>query len=135
MKWTGDDYDKYITTQEFNKLTSKKFVARLAQANLASKNKVASLVKKRGQTKNLNKEVTPNKSKHSLVENEFKKLRDKIEKLQTFDSSLFIGRRYFLNDEAHLYLKFQSRYYALKTLSNSGKVISRKAKGLSNWKT
>ena len=35
---THHDHDKYITTQEFNKLTSENFTARLAQASLASKN-------------------------------------------------------------------------------------------------
>ena len=34
---TDHDHDKYITTQEFNKLTSEKFPARLKSANLASK--------------------------------------------------------------------------------------------------
>ena len=34
---TDHDHDKYITTQEFNKLTLEKFTARLKQANLASK--------------------------------------------------------------------------------------------------
>ena len=38
IKITADhDHDKYITTQEFNKLTSENFIARLAQANLESK--------------------------------------------------------------------------------------------------
>ena len=31
------DHDKYITTQEFNKLTADNFAARLVQANLATK--------------------------------------------------------------------------------------------------
>ena len=31
----------YITTQEFNKLTSENFAVRLKQANLASKNDIA----------------------------------------------------------------------------------------------
>ena len=31
------DHDKYITTQELNKLTADNFTARLAQANLESK--------------------------------------------------------------------------------------------------
>ena len=35
---TDHDHDKYITTQEFNKLASENFTARLAQANLARKN-------------------------------------------------------------------------------------------------
>ena len=62
-------------------------MARLAQVNLASKNDVAALVKKADfddKLKNLNKEVTLNKSKHVLLKNQLKKL-------QTFDSSLFIG--------------------------------------------
>ena len=43
---THHDYDKYITTQLFNKLTAEIVAARLAQANLASKNDIANLVKK-----------------------------------------------------------------------------------------
>ena len=43
---TNHNHDKYITTQEFNKLTSENFTARLAQANLASKSDIANFVKK-----------------------------------------------------------------------------------------
>ena len=39
------DHDKYITTQEFNKLRSEIFTAKLSQANLASKCDTANLVK------------------------------------------------------------------------------------------
>ena len=35
------NHTKYITTEEFNKLISETFVARLAEANLASKNDIA----------------------------------------------------------------------------------------------
>ena len=42
---TDHHLDKYITTQKFNKLTSRCF-ARLAQANLASKSDIANFVKK-----------------------------------------------------------------------------------------
>ena len=42
---TDHDHDKYITTQEFNKLTAQNFTARLKQANLASKNDIANFVK------------------------------------------------------------------------------------------
>ena len=101
-KITDHNHDKYITTQEFNKLMSEKFASGLAQANLASKNDIAALVKKTDfddKLKNLNKEVTSNKSKHLLVENEFKKLQDKIEKLQTFDSSQKLTvKNYIFND-------------------------------------
>ena len=40
------DYDKYIATQEFNKLTIENFAGRLVQGNLASKNDIANLRKK-----------------------------------------------------------------------------------------
>ena len=43
-KITDHDHDKYITTQEFNKLTSEHFAAKLAQANLASKSDISNCV-------------------------------------------------------------------------------------------
>ena len=58
-KITDHDHgNKYLTTQKFNKLTSENFAARLAQANLASKNDIAIIVKKTDfddKIKNLNK--------------------------------------------------------------------------------
>ena len=74
------DYDhaKYITTQEFYKLTSENFAVRLAQANLSSKNDVASFLKMTDfddKLKHFIKNVTLNKTKHVLVENELKKYR------------------------------------------------------------
>ena len=36
-KITDYNYDKYITTPEFNKLTAEEFAAKLAQANLVTK--------------------------------------------------------------------------------------------------
>ena len=63
---------------------------RRAQANLASKSDIANFVKKTDfddKLKNLNKKVTSNKTKNLLVENGFKKL-------ESFDSSLFIGQNY-----------------------------------------
>ena len=53
------DHDKYITTEEFSKLTSDTFTARLAQANLASKYDSVDFIKKKtdfeDKPKNLNK--------------------------------------------------------------------------------
>ena len=43
---TGHDHDKYITTQELNKLTLENFAARLTQTYLASKNDIANFIKK-----------------------------------------------------------------------------------------
>ena len=58
-------------------LTAENFATRLKQANL-----VTQILRN---FKNLNKKITSDKTKHVLVENEFKKL-------QTFDSYLFIGQ-------------------------------------------
>ena len=70
-KITDYDHDKYITTQEFNKLTAEDITARLAQANLAGKNDIAGLLKKTDfidKLKNINKKVTKNKIKHAETE-------------------------------------------------------------------
>ena len=74
--------------------------------------------------KNFNKKVTSNKTK---VEHELKKL-------QTFDSSVFIGQSYFFNDRAQLYLIFQPLYHTLKRLGNTEKTVSQKSKVLSTEK-
>ena len=63
VKWknkitAGHDHHKYITTQEFNRLTSKNFTARLAQANLTGKSDIANFIKWRDfddKLQNLNK--------------------------------------------------------------------------------
>ena len=69
------DHDKYITTQEFNKLTSENFTARLKQANLASKGDIANFVKKTDFDNKL-KDVTSNK-------NELNSLSKKVKAIST----------------------------------------------------
>ena len=81
------------------------FTASLKQANLATKCDAADFVKNRyfdDKLKDLKMKLTSNKSKHLLVENELKKLQDKIGKLQTYDSSLFVSQSYFLNEGEQL---------------------------------
>ena len=56
-----------IDTSEFNKLTADVFNARLAQANLIAKTDFDE------ELSSLNRKITENKTKHLLVENEFKK--------------------------------------------------------------
>ena len=68
------DHDKYITTQEFNKLTSENVAARLKKAILASKNDIADFVKT--DFDNKLKDVTANK-------NELKKLSKKAKAIST----------------------------------------------------
>ena len=78
---TDHNTDKYITTQEFKKLTSKNVSARLTQANLASKNDIANSIKKTDfddKLKNLNKNVTSYKTKHVLVKTELNELSEKV---------------------------------------------------------
>ena len=101
-KFFYHNHDKYITTPEFNKFTADIFALRLKWANLASRSDLVNLVNKTyfdEKLKNLYRKITSNKTKIVLVENEFKKL-------QTFDSSLFIGQSCFNNDGAQIYLIF-----------------------------
>ena len=71
----------------------------------------------------LNKKITQNKTKHLLAENELKKLK-------TFDSSYFIGKSHFEEDDMQNCLAFQpiNRYFKI---GNSDYVLSWKSKGLS----
>ena len=74
-KIADHNHDKYITTPEFNKLTSENFAVRLKQANSTSKSDIANFVNKTNfddGLKNLNKKITSIKTKHVLVENELK---------------------------------------------------------------
>ena len=65
-KVTDHSRDKYITTSEFNKITTENFAARLPQVNIVTKiyfdNKLSSL----------NIKITLNKTKHYLLKISFK---------------------------------------------------------------
>ena len=77
------NHSKYITTPKFNKLAAENFTARLKQANVATKADIADFLKRKDfvdKLKKINKRVTSNKSKHLLVENELKKLKDNCKK-------------------------------------------------------
>ena len=79
-KITDDhDHDNYIKTQEFNKLISENFTARLKQANLASKSDTANFIKKTD-FDNKPKEVTSNK-------NELIKLSKKVKAISAKGST------------------------------------------------
>ena len=96
-KLTDHNHDKYITTPEFDTLPADVFNARLAQANLITKTDFDAKLS------SLNRKITANKTKHLLVENEFKKLK-------TFDSSYFRGKSHFVdNDGTENYLVFQPK--------------------------
>ena len=74
---------------------------------------------------NLNRNITANKSKHLLVENE-------LNKLETFDSSYFIGKSFFEEDGAQNYLVFQPIIRYFKLIANTDYILSWKSKGLSD---
>ena len=78
-KLTDHNHDKYNSTSDFNTLAADVSNARLAQANLITKTYFDAKLS------SLNRIMTANKTKHLLVENEFKKLK-------TFDSSYFRGK-------------------------------------------
>ena len=77
-KLTDHNHDKYITTPEFNTLAADVFNARLAQANLITK------TDSDAKLSSLNRNITTNKTKYLLVENELKKIK-------TFDSIYLKG--------------------------------------------
>ena len=60
-KITDHNHDKYITTREFNKLTTENFKARLKQADLITKTEFDTKLQ------NISKRITSNKSRHLLV--------------------------------------------------------------------
>ena len=67
-------------------LTSENFSGTLAPATLASKNDIVNFVKKTDfdfKLKNLSKNITSNKTKHVLIENELNELSEKFKAIST----------------------------------------------------
>ena len=99
-KLTDYDHNKYITTPEFNAVAASVFNARLVQVNLITKTDDVKL-------SSLNRKITANKSKHLLVENELKKLKESA-------LLIFVGNLAFDgSDGSQAYLIFQplQRYF------------------------
>ena len=119
-KLTNHNHDKYVDTQEFNKLAADVFNTRITQENLITKTDFDAKLS------NLNRKITSNKTKHLLVEND-------LNKLKTFDSSYFIGKSHFDEDGTQNYLVFQpiTRYFKVNTITNTDYILSCRSKGLS----
>ena len=115
--------DKYITTPEFNKLTTENFTARLKQANLITKTGFDN------ELKSLNRKITSNKIKHLVNENERKKLK-------TFDLGYFKGKSYFDEDGSPNYYMLQpiSKYLTTTYTNDINYILSWQSRGLSNLK-
>ena len=117
-KLTNHNHDKYIDTQEFNKLAADIFNARSAQAKLITKTEFDAKLS------NLNRKITSNKTKHLLVENE-------LNKLNTFNFSYFIGKSHFDEDGTQNHLVFQPLKKCFKLITNTLSILSWQSKGLS----
>ena len=91
-KLSNHNHDKYIDTEEFNKLAVDVFDARIAQAKLITKTGFDAKMS------SLNRIITANKTKRMLVENEWNNLK-------TFDSSYFIGK-VILKKMAHKIIQY-----------------------------
>ena len=80
------NYDKYITTLDFNKLIAETFTARLKESNLGTK---IDFDEKRTR---FNRKITLNKTKYLEIQ---KKLNSLIRK----DHNFFLARMYFTNND------------------------------------
>ena len=118
-KLNNHNHGKYITTPEFNTSAADVFNARLWRANLVTKTDFDAKLS------SLKKRVNTNKTKHLLVENEFKKLK-------TFDLSFFIGKNDFEENDTQNYLVFQPLNKYFKIITNTKYISSWKSKGLSD---
>ena len=119
---TDHDHDKYITIQEFNKITAENFTARLAQANLASKNDIANLVKKTDLNKNELNEL-PKKVKAVSTK---RLTKDLINKFSTLN-----GAKYFSSGIFQDYLLFIPAKKYIKCFSGTTRIHSWKSNGMS----
>ena len=72
----------------------------------------------------LNRNITTNKTKHLLVENE-------LNELKTFDSSYFIGKSHFDEDGTQNYLVFQPLNKYFKLITNTLSILLWQSKGIS----
>ena len=139
---TDHNHDKYINTQDFNKLTSESFNARLAKSDLASKRDIANFVKKTDfddKLKNMNKNVTSNKTKHAIVENELNELSEKVKAISTKGLtkdlinkfSILNGAKYFSSGIFQNYLVFIPAKKYIKYFSGTTRINSWKSIGMS----
>ena len=116
---------KYSTTQEFNKLTSANFTARLKQANLASKDDIANFVKNTDFDNKL-KDVTSNKSELNELSKKFKAISTKeLTKDLINKFSILNGAKYFTLGIFQNYLVFIPAKKYINYFSGTTKILIR----------
>ena len=117
-KVSDHNYDKCITTPEFNILAARVFNARLAQAYLVTKTDFDAKLKK-----NCDR-VTSHKTKHPLVETELKNKKNSMQPI--------LKPKIIIGDGTQNYLVFQPVYKYFEMVGN--KVSSWDSKGFSSKK-
>ena len=100
------NHDKYVTIADFNKISAEIFDVKLARENLARKNFDDN-------RNSQNQKINLNKTKHLLVETEFKKL-------QIFDSIYFKSKIHLEKDGTKNCLVFQPMHRYFKRVSGVG---------------
>ena len=118
------NHDKYITTQEFNKLTAENFKERLKQANLVTKTDFDKKLT------SFNGKITSDKTKYLEVQN-------KLNSLITNDFNFFLGRMCFTgNDGSQNTFVYQPTIDMLEFKKGKGTeyVLSWKSNGIFNSK-
>ena len=100
---------QYLIANIINVLKAHSFAARIKQANLASKNNISDLAKRK------QKDILDKKTEKLAIKAELKAEQDKIEKLQTYDLSLFIDQSYFIINGSKSFLIFQSMFNTFTT--------------------
>ena len=100
------NHDKYVTIADFNKISAEIFDVKLARENLARKNFDDN-------RNSQNQKINLNKTKHLLVETEFKKL-------QIFDSIYFRSKIHLEKDGTKNCLVFQPMHRYFKRVSGVG---------------
>ena len=120
-----------LLTPESNKLTSENFIARLKQANLASKTYIANFVKKTDFDNKL-KNVTSNKNELNEPSKKVKVIstkeltKDLINKFNILD-----GAKYFSSGIFQSYLVFIAAKNYIKYFSGTTRINSWKSNGMS----
>ena len=123
---TDHNHDKYITTPEFNKLTSENFAARLKQANLASKSDIANFVNKTDFNNKL-KDVTSNKNELNELPKKVKAIstkgltKDLINKFSILNGAKYFSSRIFQNYLVFIPAKTHIKYFSGTTWIESWK--------------
>ena len=116
---TGEDHDKYITTRDFNMLTSESSTARLAQGNLASKSGIADFIRK----KDLNKHKLNELSQKVQAASTKRLTKDLINKFGILNEAKYFSSGIFQNYLVFIPAKRYIKYFSDTTRIGSWKFI------------